>query len=560
MAPTALLNKPTKRLVDPAYKLAQVHGLLYYDERHLWHPQDGPQMAAWWSEADEVLFGGAAGGGKSDLALGLALFGPHKRSIIFRRIYKSLVELVDRSREILAPLVAAKRARFNENKMRWIILDEHGRRDRVLEFGAVQRAQDLNKWRGRPHDLIIFDELGEFTKLMYTFLQGWNRSVTPEQRTRVLNTANPPSTEEGEWMIDYWRLWLNPRNDETPAMPGEVRWFATLDGKDTECDGPEPFDWKGEWVIPRSRTFIPSLLDDNAYLKDSSYRQVLMNLPEPLRSQLLKGDFLAAREDNVWQAIPTEWVRMAQKRWSPERPGYLGHEDIKLPFTAMGVDPAQGGADRFVIQRVVKTEDGYWFDMPMIKEGREIPTLSHGTQWIEYALAESGAECIAKIDANGLGLHHYNVLKNKQRWGRQVQAYLGSATTEKRDVTGRLGFVNVRAAAYWYMRDLLDPANEKNVALPPSNDLLVELTSVRWKVLAGNDVAMEKKEDIIERIGRSPDLADAAVMAAWNPLSAGEILQGTTGTMRTVKGGKIKKDDGLNKPFKGHIRRPLETY
>ncbi len=555
-----VLDAPTKRYVSPTWKLAQVRGLLAYDERHLWHPQDGPQMAAWYSDADEVLFGGAAGGGKSDLALGLALFGPHKRAIIFRRIYKSLVELVDRSREILSPLAESGQAKFNENKMRWTILDSKGHRERILEFGAVQRESDLNKWRGRPHDLLILDELGEFTRLMYVFLQGWNRSVVPGQRTRVLSTANPPSDEVGQWMIDHWRLWLNPREDEERAMPGEIRWFATLDGEDTECDSPEPFEWRGELILPRSRTFIPSLLDDNAYLRDSTYRQVIMNMPEPLRSQLLKGDFLASRRDDIWQIIPTEWVREAQRRWSPERPGYMGHEDIKLPYTAMGVDPSQGGDDRFVIQRAVKTEDGIWFEKPMVKRGIEVPTMTHGTEWVERVLAESGSECVVKIDANGLGLHHYNVLKNKQRYGPQITAYMGSAATDRRDVTGRLGFVNVRAAAYWYMRDLLDPANERNVALPPDEELLVELTSVRWRVMAGNDVALEKKEDIAERIGRSPDKADAAVMCAWSAVSPAQLMTGTTGTLRTVKGVPLRKKSDVNRPFAEEARRPLETY
>jgi len=72
------------------------------------------------------------------------------------------------------------------------------------------------------------------------------------------------------------------------------------------------------------------------------------------------------------------------------------------------------------------------------------------------------------------------------------------------DRTGRLAMSNLRAEAYWRLKEALDPAMGSKLALPPDNDLKTEICSVRWKP-SGGRVQLEKKEEIIKRIGRSPD-------------------------------------------------------
>ena len=71
-------------------------------DRPPWRPLAGPQMLAYYSPADILFYGGAAGGGKTDLLLGVARF-EHHRSIIFRRVFPSLRAIIDRSREIYNP-------------------------------------------------------------------------------------------------------------------------------------------------------------------------------------------------------------------------------------------------------------------------------------------------------------------------------------------------------------------------------------------------------------------------------------------------------------------------
>jgi len=303
------------------------------DKRVRWIPQSDKQWAALLSRADETFFGGAAGGGKSDLIIGMAC-ELHQHSVIFRRLYPNLKEIMRRARELIED-----DAKENKSDKVWTWND-----GRTLEFGAVQYEDNKKDWQGRPHDLKAFDEITEFTESQYVFITGWNRSTDPGQRVRVIVTGNPPMDEDGAWVLRRWGAWLDP-NHARPAIDGELRYYATLDGKETECASGEPFDHNGEKIYPRSRTFIKSLLSDNPYYAhDSQYISVLQSLPEPLRSQLLNADFQASQSPDPFQVIPAEWVRAAQKRW-------LALEKPTTPLTAAGLDPSRGGDDKTCLAR-----------------------------------------------------------------------------------------------------------------------------------------------------------------------------------------------------------------
>ena len=75
-----------------------------------------------------------------------------------------------------------------------------------------------------------------------------------------------------------------------------------------------------------------------------------------------------------------------------------------------------------------------------------------------------------------------------------------------------LEYHNLRAELWWHLRELLNP--EKNpIALPPDDDLLSELASVKYKVDAKGAIQIESKDDMKKRLGHSPDRADAVVLA-----------------------------------------------
>jgi hypothetical protein len=458
------------------------------EEEGAWKPLPGPQTLAFHTAADELFYGGAAGGGKSDLLLGLGLKS-HRKSIIFRREYPQLKELLLRSHEVYGTL-----GRFNGQQNIWRGLPG----GRVVEFGAVQMESDKNKYKGRAHDLKGWDELPDFTEGQFRFINAWNRTTDAGQRCRVVGAGNPPTHAMGEWVIRYWAPWLDSQHPN-PAEPGELRWFVVIDGKDVEREDGRPFDWKGETLTPRSRTFIPARVEDNPFLLASGYKATLQNVPEPLRSQLLYGDFSVGLDDDPWQICPTAWVRAAQARWRPDgRPA-------GVPLSALGVDVARGGKAKTVLSKRYE----HWF-APLVKhEGKDTPDGPAVAAKVYLVLDEP--EALVIIDAIGVGASAYDSLRGNDV---NVFGFVGSNASKARDRSGRLGFANKRAEAWWHMRELLDPAYGEEIALPPDPELLSDLCAPRWGMTV-RGVKVEDKDEIGERIGRSPDCGDAVVYAAY---------------------------------------------
>lgn len=453
--------------------------------RSAWGPLPGPQYAAMRSKADEVFYGGAAGGGKTDLLIGAALTG-HRRSIIFRREYPQLRAVVDRLLEIYP-----KPEHFNRSRLELVTED-----NRLIELGAVQHPGDEQKYQGRPHDLKGFDELPHFTRYQYKFLTGWNRSADPHQRKRVIAVGNPPTDSDGEWVVGYWASWLAEAHPR-PAQPGELRWFTTVDGEETELDGPDPVLHKGEWLQPRSRTFIPARIEDNPYLARTDYKAVIQALPEPLRSKLLLGDFRGAQGDHGMQVIPLEWIRAAQARWRATG------KPSDQPMTSIGVDVSRGGTDHTVLS----PRYGAWY-APQTKLPPSM-TVS-GTAVAAKVLEATHRGAAINIDVIGVGASVYDALDAMSI--ENIHGLNGSEKSEARDRSGRLGFANKRAEWWWRMREALDPEHGDHLALPDDPELTADLAAPRWKLTA-RGIQVESKEDIIKRLRRSPDKGDAAVYA-----------------------------------------------
>jgi hypothetical protein len=236
----------------------------------VWVPNPGPQTQAFLCEADELFYGGEAGGGKTDLGVGLALTA-HKRSLLLRRINKDAVKIKPRIEEILG-----HDSGYNGQLQRWRL------GERQIDIAGCEQESDKQRFKGDPHDLIVFDEGTDFLESQYRFIIGWNRSTDPKQRCRVIVASNPPTTPEGLWVVKYWGPWLDTTHPN-PAKPGELRWFTTVAGEDREVDGPGPHMIDGEAVYARSRTFIRATLSDNPDLARTNYASVLASLPEELR-------------------------------------------------------------------------------------------------------------------------------------------------------------------------------------------------------------------------------------------------------------------------------------
>ncbi len=460
----------------------------------LWQPNVGPQTLGYTTEADVIGFGGAAFGGKSDLLLGMA-FTRQWRSAIYRRHYTDLSDLVVRGNEILkgAALYVAG------DKKRWELPD-----GRMVTLSAVQHQNDLMKYQGRGRDFIGIDEAAEFPEGWFRFLTGWVRTTKQGQKTRVVLTFNPPQTPEGEWVVQYFAPWLDKDYPGELAMPGELRYFVRLNDKDVEVKTAERVLIDGQSYMPQSRTFIPSRIDDNPHAT-SDYKSQLNMLFEPLRSQLLFGDFNIKSSDDIYQVIPTAWVLAAQKRWrESSRP------DVSL--RSMSSDPARGGDDRHAIAKLY----GTWFELHSYP-GAQTPDGITGAQQIRDLLGDERAPVY--VDVIGIGASVYDHLKVMS--GIQAFALNNAASAKGKDKSGKYEFSNIRAASYWKLREALDPSSGENICLPDSRQLRADLTAPRYSIIGGK-IKIEAKDEIKSRIGRSPDEGDAVVMA-WYGTQYGRL-------------------------------------
>lgn len=211
------------------------------------------------------------------------------------------------------------------------------------------------------------------------------------------------------------------------------------------------------------------------------------------------GEFYAGEEDSV---IPLSWVEAAVDRWREWDAS--GRPDNGKPHT-VGVDIARGGEDKTVLalrQANVITElRAFSLADTMATTGRV------------KAVLDADENCTALVDVIGIGA---GVLDRLREQGCRVQAFTASGRTNRRDKTNEIGFVNVRAAAWWNLRELLDPSAGSDICLPPEDNMLGDLTAPKMgELLSGGKMKLESKSDLRSRIGRSTDFGDAVVQAFW---------------------------------------------
>ena len=210
------------------------------------------------------------------------------------------------------------------------------------------------------------------------------------------------------------------------------------------------------------------------------------------------GEFASSEADGV---IPLTWVELANARWEE-------WNDIdpkpEMVFKCVAADIARSGEDKTVL--ALRCEDVITELRVTTKED-----TMQTTGRIKGILDAYGGTAI--VDVIGIGA---GVVDRLREMKHQVTPFNASEHTDYMDSAGELGFINCRSAAWWHMREMLDPANEHNVALPPDDLLTGDLVSPHWKVTSGGKIQVESKDDIKERIGRSTDYGDAVVMAFFD--------------------------------------------
>jgi len=223
----------------------------------IFQPNDGPQTDFLAAPEIDVLYGGAAGGGKSYAMLVDPLRYAHRaahRALILRRSMPELRELIDKSRELYPQ--AFHGCKFREVEKLWNFPS-----GAKVEFGFLERDADVYRYQGQAYSWIGFDEITHLpTEFAWNYLASRLRTTDSEITPYLRCTANPGGVGAH---------WVKKRYI-SPSPPNE-----SFEGKDG---------------LPRK--FIPARLDDNPYLShDGRYEQMLKALPDVQRRQLLDGNW-----------------------------------------------------------------------------------------------------------------------------------------------------------------------------------------------------------------------------------------------------------------------------
>ena len=228
----------------------------------------------------EALYGGAAGGGKSDALVIEALRQvhiPHYKALILRKTYPQLAELIDKSLAYYPR--ALPRARYNASAHCWTFPS-----GAKILFGSMQYTKDRTRYQGQAYDFVAFDELTHFTWEEYSYLFSRNRPNGPGTRVYIRATANPGGVGHG---------WVKERFI-TAGRPMQTIW------EQVRWRDPEGREHQNR----QSRIFVPSSVFDNPALlqNDPLYVQRLAAMPQAERDALLYGDW-----DTFSGQVFTEW-------------------------------------------------------------------------------------------------------------------------------------------------------------------------------------------------------------------------------------------------------------
>ena len=239
------------------------------------------------------LYGGAAGGGKSDALVIEALRQvdiPHYRALILRKTYPQLSDLVDKSQMYYRR--AFPQAQYNATAHVWNFPS-----GAKIYFGSMQYTKDRTNYQGKAYDFIGFDELTHFEWEEYSYMMSRNRPTGPGTRVYMRATTNPGGIGHG---------WVKARFI-TPAPPGTpiVEEYTVR-----RPDGTEQ-------KLQRARVFIPSSIFDNPALlqNDPGYLASLAAMPEAEKQALLYGSW-----DSFSGQVFTEWrndpAHYQDQRWT----------------------------------------------------------------------------------------------------------------------------------------------------------------------------------------------------------------------------------------------------
>ena len=438
---------------------------------------------------DELLYGGAAGGGKTWLGCFwiwyLCRKYPRTRYVVARRHLKDIINSTLPSFfKVVTVAEGAGQADYKPERY-WL----YNSRKETITHARNGSQIVLVDTEYKPTDP-LFDRYGggEYTAGWCEEVQETSRKAYSALRTRIgrhlnaelgihpimLSTCNPAKS----WIYtDFYRPWR-------------------------------------EGKLPPGRLFLPATIDDNPYLTEE-YRAILQNIGDPaMRARLLSGSW--EYEDDEGQLIPARLLVNALQ--APATPGPV----------RLGIDVALGGprADSTTIATV---RGNALESIEQINASDYMGDPAGFDLWLTDLLAERIREAGAlepnavRMDYSGIGANLWHLLRANH--GLAVYPWKGQQPPIQR--AGRpIKYANLRSQAWW---ELKEKCRLKAWKMPAIYDeeLWQELTAVRYSTRA-DTIALEDKHYIRHRLGRSPDKADALVMALF------ELPAGQTGPAKVI--------------------------
>ncbi|MFT6427442.1 MAG: putative phage terminase large subunit-like protein [Brevundimonas sp.] len=250
-------------------------------------PQPGPQETFLGSSADIAIYGGAAGGGKTWALLMEPLrhiANPGFGAVFFRRSTVQVRNeggLWDES-EKLYPIIGATP---REHVLSWEFPA-----GATVSFAHLEHDKTVLNWQGSQIPLICFDELTHFSQKQFWYMVSRNRSMCGV-RPYIRATCNP---DADSWVAEFIAWWIDQETGlPIPDRAGVVRWFVRINDALVWADDPAELEGKHPGIPPKSATFIPAKLTDNAALMaaDPGYMANLLALPKVERERLLGGNW-----------------------------------------------------------------------------------------------------------------------------------------------------------------------------------------------------------------------------------------------------------------------------
>lgn len=265
------------------------------------------------------------------------------------------------------------------------------------------------------------------------------------------------------------------------------------------------------------------------------------------------GEFKQSDEHGL---VPLAWVESANERWIAliakiaetfgvlPKPGCQSNterwesvcaqvcdmieENQMIPFSRLGVDVADGGGDESVIaprfgNMITR------FRASRVTDPMQVAGIAYG-MWQRFMQDAPLSKQIAIVDTIGVGA---GTVRRLRELGVKVFAFNAQGKGHGRDASGEMSFRNQRSQAFWHLRELLDPDSGFDIALPPDDNMIADLTVPQFRILSGGQILVESKDDIRRRMhqheenGRSTDRGDAVAYAFFNlpPMAENEDYQ-----------------------------------